>query len=336
MAARTVPIRLSRLLCPDLTPCTKLVAIALQLDRHLKAEELHSPSRLRRRVGPSRTTIRKALAELKRPTRPQVSDELLALSRMQVRVREDLITDKSLPALARVLYCVLLGLRRLKRYDILSSYASIASVVKLQARTVRRVAHVLEAAGWLAIAQKNKRAPIRFSFPDPVAARRNAEVRRAQQCLKKSGLVGESLARLWCDTLVASSHYMDDCYPEFLTNPKTNELLQADRYYIDSNVIIEFNGPQHDGATEYFSKEEYEAQLVRDGIKREICTRHGVPLITLRPEDMTFTRMRELLGKFLPLRQVSEDEPIISYLETVSSQYRRSIERIRRQSGHVA
>ena len=31
-------------------------------------------------------------------------------------------------------------------------------------------------------------------------------------------------------------------------------------------------------------------------------------------------RIRKLLGKFLPLRQVSEDEPIISYLETVSSQ----------------
>src|SRR5690606_22919082 len=27
VAARTVPVRLARLLCPDLTPCTKLVAV---------------------------------------------------------------------------------------------------------------------------------------------------------------------------------------------------------------------------------------------------------------------------------------------------------------------
>lgn len=255
---------------------------------------------------------------------------------MQVRVREDLITDKSLPALARVLYCVLLGLHRLKRNDILSSYAAIAKVVQLQARTVRRAVHTLEQAGWLAIAQKNKRAPIRFSFPDPVTARRNAEVRRAQQYLKKSGLRGEALTRLWCDALVVSSHHIDDCYPEFLTNPETNELLQADRYYIDYNVIIEFNGPQHDGATEHYTEEEAMAQMARDRMKGEICARHGVPLITLRPEDLSFHRLRKLLGEVLPLRDMSENEPLISYLETASQQYRKSIERIRRKAGQVA
>lgn len=335
MAVRTVPIRLSRLLCPDLTPCTKLVWLALQLDRDLPRKKLRSPSRIRHRVGTSRTTIRRALLSLEEPHRLHIPADLVALGRLQVRVRTDLITDKSVPTLARVLYCVLLGLHRLKRYDILSSYAAIAKVVLLQPRTVRRAVHALEEAGWLAISQKNKHAPIYFSFPDPVVARKNVEVRRAQQRLRKSGLIGENLARLWCDSLVASNNFSDDFYPDFLTNPMTNELLQADRYYFDHSVIIEFNGPQHDGETEYYSAAEAQAQIARDRIKQEICRRHGIPLITLRPEDLTFQRLRELLGKVLPLRDISREEPVISYLETVSHQYRKSIRRIRKKSGQA-
>jgi len=335
MAVRTVPIRLSRLLCPDLSPCTKLVDIGLQMDRHLKLRERRSPSRLRRRLGPSRTTIRKALACLKGPCHPQVPEDLTALKRMQVRIPENLITDKAVPALARVMYCILLGLRRLKRFDILSSYAAIAKVVQLQARTVRRAVRALEQAGWLGIAQKNKHAPVRFSFPDPVLARKNAEVRRAQQYLRKNGLIGESLTRLWCDALVVPSHHVDDCYLDFLVNPETNELLQADRYYVDYNVIVEFNGPQHYEATEHFSEEEVRAQMARDRTKQEICARQGVPLVAVRSEDLTFHRLRQLFGKFMPLLDRSADEPIFSYLETVSQQYRGSIERIRRRTGQA-
>ena len=166
---------------------------------------------------------------------------------------------------------------------------------------MRRAVYALEQAGWLGIAQKNKHAPIRFSFPDPVQARQNAEVRRAKQYLKHNGLVGESLTRLWLDTLVVPSHYMDNCYPEFLINPTTNELLQADRYYVDYNVIVEFNGPQHDGATELFSHDEAQAQMERDRIKRQICARHKVPFIEVRPEDLTFDQLHELVDGVMPL-----------------------------------
>lgn len=335
VAARTVPVRLARLLCPDLTPCTKLVAVGLQMDRHLKQEVLRSPSRLRRRLGPSRTTIRKAFAALKGPCRPQVPNDLIALSRLQVRVPKALITDKALPAQARVIYCILLGLHRLKRFDILSSFRAIARVVRLQARTVRRAVYALEQAGWLGIAQKNKHAPIRFSFPDPVQARQNAEVRRAKQYLKHNGLVGESLTRLWLDTLVVPSHYMDNCYPEFLINPTTNELLQADRYYVDYNVIVEFNGPQHDGATELFSHDEAQAQMERDRIKRQICARHKVPFIEVRPEDLTFDQLHELVDGVMPLLERRRDEPVVLYLEQESRRYRRIIADIRRKSGQV-
>src|SRR5690606_13722497 len=106
-------------------------------------------------------------------------------------------------------------------------------------------------------------------------ARQRGQVRRAEQRLSRADFYGETLALLWCDTLVDNRNYEDNYYPEFLINPQTGELLQADRYYFDHNVIIEFNGPQHDGPTEWFSEEEAEAQMVRDRIKRQICERQN-------------------------------------------------------------
>lgn len=336
MAVQTVPIRLGRLLSPDLTPSLKLVWLGMRLERHLRNGKFRSPTRIQQLTGVSRPTIRKAFVCLSEPYNVQVPDDLIHLTRHHVHVSADLITDKSVPALARVLYCVLLGLHRLKRHDVLSSYASIAKVMHLQPRTVRRAVRALVASGWLAITQQTQRTPIRFSFPDRTAKRKRADVLRAHQRLKKSEYRGETLALLWCDALVASTHHKDDYFPDFLTNPETNELLQADRYYVDHNVIIEFNGPQHDGPTERYSAAEAAKQIARDRVKQEICTRQGIPLITLRPEDLNFQRLRKLLGEVLPLRAVSPDEPIISYLELESKEYIKSIQRIRIQSGQTA
>lgn len=335
MAARFVSIELAPLLRPELTPCTKLVAIGLQIDQHLDEKLLRSPSRLRRRLGPSRTTIRKALDILATAYSELVPPGLSQLFHLKVAVPEELITDKSIPATARVLYCILCGLRQLGMYKTLSSFAGIAEVVGVQARTVRQAVLHLVQAGWLAISQKHKHAPIRFSFPDPVKARQQAERRRAEQVLAKNQVIGETLARVWCDTLVDSNSYHDDCYPEFLINPDTNQLLQADRYYPDHKVIIEFQGPQHDGATERFSEAEAEAQMKRDNIKREICRRLKIPLIELRPEDLRLKRLRKLLGKVLPLKARSKDEPVIRFLEEESRKYQVAIRSIRRRSGQV-
>lgn len=167
MAAQKVPIHLSYLLCPDLTASMKVVWLAMRLDKQPKA----SPTYLSRLTGLSRPTIRKAVARLKAPCRPYIAPEAKELSQTRVWVDRDLITDRNLPAMARVVYCVLLGLRKRKRTDLLSSYKTIAKVLRLQARTVRRAILRLVEAGWLAIKQRSQRAPIHFSFPDPLKAR---------------------------------------------------------------------------------------------------------------------------------------------------------------------
>lgn len=195
MAGRMVLISLKHLLRPDLTPCAKLIAIGLEMDRHLAEWKLRSPSRLRRRLGPSRTTIRKALNALAKPGCAQVPDDLSDLVRTGVAVPEDLITDKTIPAHARVMYCILRGLYQLERYDTLSSYAKIAQVVHVQPRTVRRAVRVLAQAGWLDVFQSNKHAPVHLSFPDLIGDCREADSRLPERQPTSNGVTVEILVQ---------------------------------------------------------------------------------------------------------------------------------------------
>ena len=196
-------------------------------------------------------------------------------------VREDpeaLIADRTLPPLARVVYCVLVGLSQLNRHDILSSFAAIAAgYLSCSAAPVRQAVLALERAGWLGIKQKSKYAPIRFSFPNPQGASRKADAAPPSSFSKPTHTRRRGFGQLWYGAFSGLGHYKEQLYPKFLINPDTNELLQADRYYLKHNAIIEFQGPQHDGATELFSEEEAREQMERDRIKRQICARHKIP-----------------------------------------------------------
>lgn len=331
----TLPIRLSYLLRPDLTASIKLVWLTLQMDRNLNHRLLYSPTRIQRLCGVSRPTIRKALGRLKAPWRPQVALPHRGLSQKQIRVNTGLITDTSLPSMARVIYCLLLGLDRFPKKKRPSSYVAIAKVAHVQPRTIRLAVRALVNAGWLAVKQANQQAPLSFSFPNPKRAQRRAELRRAKQRLKKSEFYGETLALLWCDTLVDSTNYQDDYFPRAFTNPETRELLQADRYYFDHNVAIEFDGPQHEGPTLLFPVEVTEAQIARDRTKQAICERQKIALITLRPEDLTYKNMQEVLGRVLPLREMSGNEPVVNYLQSQSRIYLKYIQQIRLQAHQV-
>lgn len=327
-----VAIPLSALLSPDLTPATKLVWMSQQIEPGMETRELQSPSRIQREIGICRPTARKALRRLTAGWRPRVPLDVRGLKYTVVDVNLDLIRDKSVPGIARVLYPILRALTQRKRTAVLSSYADIARITHLQPRTVRLAIRALVNAGWLAISQVHQRATIRFSFPNPKAVSQKAEVRRAKQRLEKSKFRGETLALLWCDALVADANYRDDHFPKSLTNPETNQSLQADRYYVGRNVAIEFDGPQHDGPTPLFSETETKRQIARDKLKREICRRQRIPLITLRPEDLTFQRLQAMLGSVLPLLDLTGEEPVIGYLERESAEYLKAISHIRRQA----
>lgn len=316
----SVSVPLDQLLNPRLTAQQKLVWLYLQLDQnHVDEKLLYSPTHVERRIGISRPTIRKAFERLKQHSPQSLPPRLQRLAKHTVQVSLELVTDKSLPAMARVIYPILVALSKWK--DRFNSYRAIAQVLKLQARTVRRAVLELAKAGWLHVKQPTRRSPLSLTFHNPFQARRNADVLRAEQRLNKSEYKGETLALLWCDTLVDSDRYRDDHFPEAFVNPETGELLQADRYYLDYDVAIEFNGPQHYGATELFTQEQAQAQQARDKTKQDICKLLDIPLIIVHSEDLTLKRMQELLGKVLPLRKIDPREPMIRYLERVSLRY---------------
>ena len=184
MVEKTVAVDLSYVLRPDLTSAEKLVWLALQLDAHLEDNKLRSPSRIRQRVGLSRTTIRKALARLEEPWIPQFPPDLQALACRRVEVPAGLITDSCLPATARLIYCIIVGLQGQGRVDLLSSYAGIAGILGVQPRTVRRAVQRLADAGWIVVRQANRRAPLQFDFPADEAELAHDDFRLLEERLR--------------------------------------------------------------------------------------------------------------------------------------------------------
>ena len=328
------------LVARDLPESAKLVWLLLkldQLDRGLTTKALLSPTRIQRQIGLSRPTIRKAIAHLRARALLTVNGRLPLPGDFPYDrhgsvasvIPRRLICNPEIPFRARVLHTLLLARQALLRTsDAPCSYATIAARTGFQPRTVRKAMLTLVDRGWLAIAQESQRAPIFLAFPDPETARTRADVMRAQQQLAKTNCFGETLFRLMADVLVPIETPKDDCYPEWLTNPRTGCLMQIDRFYEKEQVALEFNGPQHDGLTERFSTEEVQAQMERDRMKAQIIRRKNIPLITIRPEDLSFKRLRALLGAALPVRDVQANDPLVIFLENAGRRYRASMRKI--------
>ncbi len=69
----------------------------------------------------------------------------------------------------------------------------------------------------------------------------------------------------------------------WLRNPKTGRHLQLDCYNADLGLALEYHGHQHYEFPNHYhkSKQEFEAQVYRDTIKRQLCDQNGVYLITV-------------------------------------------------------
>ncbi len=71
--------------------------------------------------------------------------------------------------------------------------------------------------------------------------------------------------------------------PPFLRNPRTGRNLELDFYCPELRLAVEFQGRQHYVYDKHFhkSQEDFYEQLERDRIKQELCTQHGIRLITV-------------------------------------------------------
>jgi len=89
--------------------------------------------------------------------------------------------------------------------------------------------------------------------------------------------------------------------PDFLNNPETGKNLEIDCFNEELSLGLEYNGGQHYDWPNKFHKtyEEFEAQRRRDQLKREICNKSGIYLITV-PYRIPHHRLPEYIEYYLP------------------------------------
>ncbi len=104
-----------------------------------------------------------------------------------------------------------------------------------------------------------------------------------QPCIPNKKLsVGEQLTGQVLEELLGRS-VMKQARPSFLMNAETGRCLEMDCYDPVYRLCVEYNGSQHYTYPSAFikTKEQFEDQIYRDNLKRELCDREGIYLIVV-------------------------------------------------------
>jgi hypothetical protein len=318
------------LLSPDLSPSAKWVWISLQLESGQQLPSQLSPQLVTSTCRLTRTTIRRALAELKDANLLPASTPLgSAAPERTARLPRALLTDTRLGAWEILLYGIFQLTQGSRQPCPHFTFAELQALVGTGPKPLRRAAQLLQAAGWLHVTRGKRGTPIRFTLRNPAADRCAAMIAVIDQRVSRPGAQGEAVMKAYLSLLISSDDYTDNARPGFMTNPDSGEPLEFDRYYT-AGVALEFNGPQHDGPTEkYPSTAEARKQRTRDLIKHGLCAEQGIKLIIIHAEDLTLKTMQEKISDLLPLRNLEGYQPVIAHLEQLS-------EPIRQQAAKLA
>jgi hypothetical protein len=291
-----VPIAL--LLYRELTPSAKLVWMLCRL--HARASP-PAVSTLAAQACLSPDTVRTALARgaaIPVPPGPAVT------------LPGPLLTDPTSSPAAKVLY----GILQSQNGEF--TYPALSRLTGTGPNTLKRAVAALVQAEWLETEQRNRRAAVRCTLRNPVLVRQQMEVELARRRLQHDPNKGEALMKEFLSLLVDSREFEDNARPGFLVNPKTGELLELDRFYVNV-AAFEYNGAPHFGTTEP-AKE----QQTRDLVKAGICALRQIPVVVVHSEDLSLAAMRAKIGRLLPLRDLAGHEPFIDFLERKAQRYR--------------
>lgn len=108
--------------------------------------------------------------------------------------------------------------------------------------------------------------------------------------------------RLCCQTLerIYGVKFVST-WPDWLRNPETGETLELDCYNDDLKIAVEYNGEQH-YKWPNFTKQSYVQfinQIRRDELKRQVCDRNDVYLITV-PYNVGYEKIPSYIMSHLP------------------------------------
>ncbi|MDI6823422.1 MAG: hypothetical protein QME93_04110 [Bacillota bacterium] len=242
----------------------------------------------------------------------------------KIRVRGEFLADPKLPMGAKVLYVALLYL---------STGAGRCQPTKRQLRQLTGIRspssldhylNVLEHAGWLRTEPLPRQR--RSYIPhDPYHEARLQRLAVVKRNLAAAPHLGEALLREIVTELVDSSNILFNARPAYLANPLSDQPLEYD-ILCCGRVALEFNGPQHYGPTEkYPDPDEARRQRSRDLMKQALSAQHGIHLVVIVPEDLSFEKVSHKLHGLVPLREIDPEDPVVAHLRKAARDYRTTV-----------
>jgi hypothetical protein len=328
-----VRVPLAVLEAAELTSSDKLVWVALAARVGMLRNQRFAHVRLARCLGLCRQTVAAAMLRLGalgwyaggKPCEPvQTAKPSAHAQTIPVQLR--LLLDASIPARARLVR-MQLGAVLARDGELPNRYASVAQAIGAGVKAVRRAVQQLVKSNWLAVQPRNRVSPVSLTARNPVRESFDLLKARMTMDISVAEFTGEALMNAALLLIVGSEHGETHASPDFLRNRETNAKMHYDRYYQPERVALEFNGPQHDHATDVYDDEAVARQRVLDVIKQEVSDANGVHLIVVRPHDLSLGTLRQMVQGRLPLRDLVGGESVVRFVEKLLLNYRRACAR---------
>lgn len=330
---------------PKLTQSSKLVGIALS---YLGDSGRATRAQLRKLTGLSVSGVKRSLGQLVKrgwitlhkgppkapPAKPpdypiwyilynkKLANPVQLERTWAYRVHTDLLIDRTLKPRAKIAYLCILALNDgVTRAPTTFGQEQLQKCTGQSKDTLRAALGELVTHGWASINKKGLNYEIRLKNPKQQQRYKEKDEAKARidQAIKKGQAILREILRL----LVPIEQASDEMRPDFLKNPLTGFSLELDIYYYEEKIGFEFNAPQHDRLTELFPyADELDRQRIRDHIKRKACEAHGVKLFTLRTENLEIEYIKNLIQADLPIRELSDHQPLHDYLTGRAERYR--------------
>ena len=116
---------------------------------------------------------------------------------------------------------------------------------------------------------------------------------------------GEELVRKILEDKFKSS--FPNMKPKWLKNPKTNHLLQLDGFCEELSLAFEYQGIQHYKYPNHChkNKKQFEAQIYRDNLKKQLCKENNIILIEIREiEYLTYENVELIVNSVLKEKDI--------------------------------
>ena len=318
MNAQTLWVPIKVLNSTTLSASTRLIWLLLGLPSSAAPSSL-ADIRLRKLSGLDRKTIAAARDTLAQaPLAPCYGRPHPSCAAIPVA----LLTTAEISAGARLLYGQLQGVPDFDNQVGSFTYGTLSRLTGTSVAPLKRAVAELVAAGWLTIAQANRKSPLSFTLRDPVSTRLRARISVIRRKVRRAQHRGETLLREFLNLLVALDDYEDNASPDLLLNPYTRELMELDRHVPAAGVAVEYNGDQHYEETDLATFEETVKQVGRDAMKAFICRARGIELVTIQPEDLKLKSIDSKIPGRLPRRDREGMEPLVAALEEMAAEHR--------------